>query len=93
MELPVNYNETPYNKRWMVREAYIEKQKGICHYCQAALDGDPAKHVKCRRVDKSLFPKGFFSHPIHLHHNHETGMTIGAVHAYCNAVMWQYEGE
>jgi len=30
---------------------------------------------------------------MHLHHNHETDMTEGAVHAYCNAVLWQYEGK
>lgn len=35
--------------------------------------------------------KNFLQHPIHLQHNHTTGMTEGAVHNYCNAVMWQYE--
>jgi hypothetical protein len=30
--------------------------------------------------------------PIHLQHDHDTGLTEGAVHAYCNAVLWQYEG-
>jgi len=44
-------------------------------------------------IKKSLFPRGFFGYPIHLHHSHDTGMTIGAVHAHCNAVLWQYEGE
>jgi hypothetical protein len=28
-----------------------------------------------------------------LHHCHQTGLTIGAVHAKCNAVLWQYHGE
>ena len=32
------------------------------------------------------------AHPIHLQHNHSTDMTEGAVHAYCNCVLWQYEG-
>lgn len=31
-------------------------------------------------------------YPVHLQHNHDTGMTEGAVHARCNAVMWQYLG-
>ena len=44
-------------------------------------------------IHEELFPKNFFDHPIHLHHDHETGMTIGAVHAQCNAVLWQYHGE
>jgi hypothetical protein len=30
---------------------------------------------------------------IHLQHCHKTNMTEGAVHAYCNAVLWQYEGK
>ncbi|AGI61771.1 hypothetical protein VCO139_0016 [Vibrio phage VCO139] len=40
-----------------------------------------------------LFPKNMFQYPIHLHHDHNTGMTIGAVHARCNAVLWEYYGE
>ena len=40
----------------------------------------------------STFPQNFLQYPIHLQHNHDTGMTEGAVHNYCNAVMWQYEG-
>jgi hypothetical protein len=31
-------------------------------------------------------------HPVHLQHSHVTGLTEGAVHAFCNAVLWQYEG-
>jgi len=46
-----------------------------------------------KRIDWDLFPPGFLKNPVHLHHNHDTGMTIGAVHAYCNAVLWQYYGE
>lgn len=43
-------------------------------------------------IDERLFPKGFFDHPVHLHHNHDTGLTIGAIHCYCNAISWQYHG-
>ena len=39
-----------------------------------------------------LFPPNFLKYKVHLQHNHSTGMTEGAVHALCNAVMWQYEG-
>ena len=35
----------------------------------------------------------FFKWPVHLHHCHDTGMTTGAVHCYCNAVLWQYPGK
>ena len=44
-------------------------------------------------ITNSLFPPNFFKWPVHLHHSHDTGMTIGAVHARCNAVLWQYHGE
>ena len=44
-------------------------------------------------IDEELVPENFFKYPVHLHHSHYTGMTIGAVHANCNAVLWQYHGE
>tara|TARA_R110000824_G_scaffold218435_2_gene405051 strand:+ start:4558 stop:4839 length:282 start_codon:yes stop_codon:yes gene_type:complete len=93
MKLPVNYNETPYNKRWQVKKAYIEEQEGLCCHCECSLEEDPPEEISSLLVDESLFPKGFFNNPVHLHHSHATGMTIGVVHAYCNAVLWQYHGE
>jgi hypothetical protein len=44
-------------------------------------------------IDRELFPPGFFNYPVHLHHSHNSGLTIGAVHSYCNAVLWHYHGE
>ncbi len=38
----------------------------------------------------SSFPKGMLDHPIHLHHDHNTGLTIGAIHAYCNVISFVY---
>lgn len=93
IELPVNYNEIPYNKRWKIREEYIKRQGGRCKYCGEPLDGPPSKEVQNLYIEESLFPKGFLNNPHHLHHNHDTGMTIGTVHARCNAVLWQYHGE
>ena len=93
MDLPIKYHEMHYTERWKVREAYIAQQKGLCCHCKEPLDGDPPAHIMSKPVDKTLFPKGFFNHPIHLHHSHETGLTIGAIHCYCNAVLWQYYGE
>ena len=89
---PLNYNMLTPTKRATVREQYIAEQNGLCFYCGEGLDLDSAVDVKNVEVDWKLFPPGFFNHPIHLQHDHETGMTEGAVHAYCNAVMWQYEG-
>jgi hypothetical protein len=93
MELPVNYNALHFTERKRVREEYINRQDGICYYCKKPLEGDPAKKIRMLRVNKKLFPSSFFKWPVHLHHNHKTGMTIGAVHNYCNAVLWQYHGE
>ena len=92
MELPVNYNEIDQRQRKSVREQYSEIQKGNCYYCDAPLSGDPAKKGM-RYVKRSLFPKGFFKWPVHLHHCHKTGMTIGSVHSSCNAVLWVYHNE
>ena len=93
IQLPVNYDEIGPSERRIVREEYIKIQEGICHHCKSPLFGEFSKEVKAMWIDRSLFPTGFFDHPVHLHHNHKTGMAIGAVHAYCNAVLWQYHGE
>ena len=93
MKLPVKYNDFHYTERWKIRNEYICVQKGLCYHCKKPLEGEPAKHVRDMAVKKHLFPNGFFTHPIHLHHSHKTGLTIGAVHNYCNAVLWQYHGE
>ena len=93
MDLPVDYTKICSAERKRVREEYVKRQGGLCQHCGASLDGDPAPEVKRLRVNKRLFPHGFFRWPVHLHHCHKTGMTIGAVHCYCNAVLWQYHGE
>ncbi len=93
MTLPVKYDTLPPRKKKLVREKYIKIQKGLCKHCGQPLDSKPCKSVTDWPIDKSLFPKGFFNSPVHLHHDHNTGMTIGAIHNYCNAYLWQYEGE
>lgn len=93
MELPVNYNELTPQERRSVRQVYITRQKGKCYHCHGHLMLDAPEEVLEKRIDWDLFPPNFLQWPVHLHHSHETGMTIGAVHAYCNAVLWQYHGE
>lgn len=93
MKLPVKYSKTPPNKRRAIREEYVRLQNGNCHYCNSPLSGDPRSDVKKKWIDKSLFPEHFFKWPVHLHHEHGTDLTIGAVHAHCNAVLWQYDYE
>lgn len=93
MNLPVDYTKISPYKRKQVREEYVKIQKGKCSHCGEPLTATPSNEVQSKWVDKSLFPIGFFNHPVHLHHCHDTGMTIGAVHCLCNAVLWQYHGE
>lgn len=93
MELPVNYHETHWIVRKRIREEYIKQQDNKCYHCHAKLSGEPSHEASHMRVNKNLFPPNFFKWPIHLHHNHDTGMTIGAVHSKCNAILWQYYGE
>jgi hypothetical protein len=87
MELPVNYGKIGHRDRRLVREEYVRLQDGLCSYCGNELSGEPTEDMLNKPVKRSNFPPNFFKWPVHLHHNHETGMTIGAVHAYCNAVL------
>lgn len=94
MNLPVNYDKLHYTQRRVVRNQYVEEQGGRCYYCDALLTSSPRDDVVNQlEIDRELFPENFFDYPVHLHHDHQTGMTIGAVHNYCNAVLWQYHGE
>ena len=93
MELPIDYDKSHWKVRKEAREEYVKRQEGLCQHCNEPLSGPPSKGVQGMRVDSNLFPDNFFKWPIHLHHYHKTGVTIGAVHAKCNAVLWQYHGE
>lgn len=91
-KLPVNYDKLHYTERKLVREQYVAEQGGNCMYCGMALKDAPPQTITDKQINWRLFPDNFLKYPIHLQHNHNTGMTEGAVHAYCNAVLWQYEG-
>lgn len=91
-KLPVDYTKLHWKARKEVRLQYIKEQNNICFYCSTSLSESPPQHITDKKIDWMIFPKNFLEYPIHLQHNHTTGMTEGAVHSYCNAVMWQYEG-
>jgi len=93
MDLPINYKEAHWTVRKQAREQYILEQNGLCAHCGTKLTENPSKEVQALSIDKKLFPAGMFDYPIHLHHDHNTNMTIGAIHAKCNAVLWQYYKE
>lgn len=93
MKLPVNYNTITPRERRKVRLQYMSLQGGKCYHCGNKLFENPSNEINKKVIDYSLFPITMFDYPVHLHHDHKTGMTIGAVHCRCNAVLWQYHGE
>lgn len=92
-DLPISYSKLTQPQRRLVREQYRKTQNDLCAHCKSALTGEPPPEIRSKKINLSLFPPNFLHHPIHLHHHHDTDMTIGAVHAFCNAVLWQYHGE
>jgi hypothetical protein len=91
--LPAIYELLDWQERREVRAAYSKQQDGKCYYCKSALTAEPPSRIKSVQINWRRFPRNFLRHPVHLHHDHTTGLTIGAVHALCNAVLWQVEGE
>jgi len=90
---PQDYELLTQPERAALRGEYVRAQDSKCHHCGGLLDREPPEHIRAKRIDWRRFPPNFTRHPVHLHHSHKTGMTIGAVHALCNAVLWQYHGE
>lgn len=91
--LPVNYHELDREERPIVRQRYFKLQYGLCYHCGQSLMGKPSSEALSYAINWSLFPPNFLTYPVHLHHSHKTGLTIGSVHAWCNAVLWQHFGE
>jgi hypothetical protein len=87
--LPVEYTKLSSRERKEVREQYIKEQSGLCMFCKTDLSDKP---IQTKKINWKLFPPGFLKAPVHLQHDHGSDLTEGAVHAYCNAVMWQYHG-
>lgn len=90
---PINYVKANPMERRVIRKWYEANQDGKCYHCKHPLEFVPPKKILQQTLNMKLFPPGFLRWPIHLHHCHKTDMTIGAVHAYCNGVLWQYHGE
>ena len=93
MNLPVIYDQINPRERWKVREEYVRVQEGLCYHCKQPLAGPPRDDIVKAHIMEELFPVNFLDSPIHLDHDHDTGLTRGAVHSRCNAYMWQYLGK
>lgn len=90
IKLPATYGLLSTTERRLVRERYIDIQKELCWYCNSPLK-DKSPHFGKKKINWHRFPPGFLDHPVHLHHDHDTGLTIGAVHAFCNAVSFDFD--
>jgi hypothetical protein len=93
MKLPTRYSKLSPAQKLKCREDYYSLQEGKCYHCKEPLDEPPAQHIMAKHINWKLFPPNFLEYPHHLHHDHDTDMTIGVVHARCNAVLWQYHNE
>lgn len=93
MKLPINYDNAHWTVRKQAREQYVKEQDSKCWYCKKNLFGKPSKEVMSKPINHKLFPISMFKYPIHLHHCRNSGMTIGATHARCNAFLWQHENQ
>jgi hypothetical protein len=87
---PQNYKSLHWTARKRLRNDYIADQNNECFYCGDDLNAEPSEELKDLPIDWSLFPENFLQYPVHLQHDHKTGMTEGAVHSLCNAIMWNY---
>jgi hypothetical protein len=92
MNLPTDYTKLNSTQKKLVRELYIKEQYNNCWACGESLSGDPRQDIMEAKINYRLFPPSFLQNPIHLQHDHDTNMTEGAVHAKCNAVLWEYFG-
>jgi hypothetical protein len=88
--LPTIYENLNTIQKRAVREKYIKLQHYECFFCGSSLYQDAPKELRELPIDWELFPDGFLNYPVHLQHNHTTGLTEGAVHSFCNAFMWNY---
>jgi hypothetical protein len=77
-------------QRAVLRARYVKDQSGLCYYCKHSLNKSPPCSILVRPI---LVRKSYLRYRVHLHHSHKTGLTLGAVHALCNAVLWHYHGE
>jgi hypothetical protein len=91
--LPIKYDSLNAVQKRLVREQYAKQQNNLCMFCKHSLSEKPPLNITAKPIHWNLFPKGFLTHPVHLHHCHSTGLTEGAVHSYCNAVLFQYHGK
>jgi hypothetical protein len=91
--LRCQYHELNQFQRKTLRQKYIKAQNHLCMHCYTSLYEQPPQYIREYELDMKLFPPNMLKYPIHLQHDHGTGFTEGAIHAKCNAVLWQTKGK
>ena len=90
MKLPRYYDAMTTDERREAREEYAHRQDGACWFCGHPLAEKSPLELKRVDVNWFRFPSKFLAYQVHLQHDHKTGLTEGAIHAYCNAVSFDY---
>lgn len=84
LELPTKYSSLTGERKSAVKEAYICLQRDRCWLCGDDLY-DPPKFLVENPNYMPLCGNQLAEHsPLHLHHDHKTGLTLGVTHAECN---------
>lgn len=86
LELPTKYSSLSGERLSAVKDAYICLQRERCWLC-----GDNLYELPKYIVDNPNYMGLCYNQlaeqtPLHLHHNHDTGLTLGVAHAECNII-------
>ncbi len=83
LKLPMPYDELRRNwrKKRFVGDAPKETRENLEFFDAVIGKGEAIDLSKMQRW------------PTHLHHDHDTGLTIGAAHGACNIWLWISEGK
>ena len=87
LELPTKYSSLSGERLSAVKEAYICLQRERCWLCGNNLWGLPKYIVENPKLMALCFNKLAEQMPYHLHHDHDTGLTLGVTHAECNIII------
>ncbi|MEN8233798.1 MAG: hypothetical protein ABFR89_02605, partial [Actinomycetota bacterium] len=72
---PADYTKLHWTERRKLREQYVVAQEGLCFHCGCDLAKPAPNRITSMAINWSLFPDGFLTYPVHLQHDHDTGMT------------------
>lgn len=86
LELPTKYSSLSGERLAVVKEAYICLQRERCWLCGGNLYELPNHVVDNPNLIGLCSSQLAEQHPLHLHHNHDTGLTLGVAHAECNII-------